>query len=77
MFTFANVLFCRNAIRDMVVRGAPAIAISAALSLAVEAFNLESFDGTSREAASFLVKKMEYLVSRFCLKFVLLVLWTS
>lgn len=52
-----------NAIRDMVVRGAPAIAISAALSLAVEVFNLESFDGTSSQAASFLVKKMEYLVS--------------
>ncbi|RWR76211.1 methylthioribose-1-phosphate isomerase [Cinnamomum micranthum f. kanehirae] len=45
------------------VRGAPAIAISAALSLAVEVFNLESFDGTSSQAASFLVKKMEYLVS--------------
>ncbi|XP_077230677.1 nagB/RpiA/CoA transferase-like superfamily protein [Tasmannia lanceolata] len=52
-----------NAIRDMVVRGAPAIAISAALSLAVEVFNLESFDGTCEEAASFLVMKLEYLVS--------------
>lgn len=51
-----------NAIRDMVVRGAPAIAIAAALSLAVEAFNLD-FSGTSGDAASFLVKKLEYLVS--------------
>nr|DAD44219.1 TPA_asm: hypothetical protein HUJ06_002449 [Nelumbo nucifera] len=52
-----------NAIRDMVVRGAPAIAIAAALSLAVEVFNLESFVGTSGDAASFLIKKLEYLVS--------------
>ncbi|XP_042485902.1 methylthioribose-1-phosphate isomerase [Macadamia integrifolia] len=52
-----------NAIRDMVVRGAPAIAISAALSLAVEVFNLKLFDGTPVDAASFLVEKLEYLVS--------------
>lgn len=51
-----------NAIRDMVVRGAPAIAIAAALSLAVEVSNLD-FSGTSGDAASFLVKKLEYLVS--------------
>lgn len=51
-----------NAIRDMVVRGAPAIAIAAALSLAVEVTNLE-FSGTAEDAASFLVKKLEYLVS--------------
>ncbi|XP_021902049.1 methylthioribose-1-phosphate isomerase [Carica papaya] len=51
------------AIRDMVVRGAPAIAIAAALSLAVEVFNFETFSGTSEDAASFLVKKLEYLVS--------------
>ena len=49
----------------MVVRGAPAIAIAAALSLAVEAFNLEDFNGTSDDAASFLNKKLEYLVSRY------------
>ncbi|XP_058078807.1 methylthioribose-1-phosphate isomerase [Magnolia sinica] len=52
-----------NAIRDMVVRGAPAIAISAALALAVEVYNIGSFNGTSGDAASFLVKKLEYLVS--------------
>ncbi|KAJ4952319.1 hypothetical protein NE237_029151 [Protea cynaroides] len=52
-----------NAIRDMVVRGAPAIAIAAALSLAVEVFNLKFFDGTPMDAASFLFEKLEYLVS--------------
>ncbi|RWW31340.1 hypothetical protein GW17_00004024 [Ensete ventricosum] len=51
-----------TAIRDMVVRGAPAIAIAAALSLAVEACNLD-FNGTSEDASSFLIKKLEYLVS--------------
>ncbi|XP_059634715.1 methylthioribose-1-phosphate isomerase-like [Cornus florida] len=52
-----------TAIRDMVVRGAPAIAIAAALSLAVEVCNLEAFNGTSNHAASFLSNKLEYLVS--------------
>ncbi|CAN6451445.1 unnamed protein product [Victoria cruziana] len=51
------------AIRDMVVRGAPAIAIAAALSLAVEVSNLQSFPGSSVEAASYLIEKLEYLVS--------------
>lgn len=58
-----NFLFFRNAIKDMVVRGAPAIAIAAALSLAVETFDL-GFSGASTDAASFLTKKLEYLVSR-------------
>ncbi|KAF9626529.1 hypothetical protein IFM89_034463 [Coptis chinensis] len=53
----------RNTIRDMVVHGAPAIAISAALSLAVEVFNMEPFVGTSENAASFLFHKLDYLVS--------------
>ncbi|KAJ6994566.1 methylthioribose-1-phosphate isomerase [Populus alba x Populus x berolinensis] len=44
-------------------RGAPAIAISAALSLAVEVSNLENFNGTPVEAASFLAGKLDYLVS--------------
>lgn len=52
-----------NAIRDMVVRGAPAIAIAAALALAVEVSNLDDFNGSSKDAASFLQKKLEYLVS--------------
>ncbi|CAL0304808.1 unnamed protein product [Lupinus luteus] len=52
-----------NAIRDMVVRGAPAIAIAGALSLAVEVFNLHDFSGSPSDAASFLQNKLEYLVS--------------
>lgn len=52
-----------NAIKDMVVRGAPAIAIAAALSLAVEVFNLEAFNGSPGDAASFLGEKLDYLVS--------------
>ncbi|PPS17787.1 hypothetical protein GOBAR_AA02810 [Gossypium barbadense] len=52
-----------NAIREMVVRGAPAIAIAAALSLAVEVANLKDFNGGSKDAASFLESKLEYLVS--------------
>lgn len=51
----------------MVVRGAPAIAIAAALSLAVEVFNLEAFNGTIDDAAFFLNKKLEYLLSRYLL----------
>ncbi|XP_059596473.1 methylthioribose-1-phosphate isomerase isoform X2 [Vitis vinifera] len=47
----------------MVVRGAPAIAIAAALSLAVEVSNLEDFIGTSDDAASFLNSKLDYLVT--------------
>ncbi|KAF9611567.1 hypothetical protein IFM89_033571 [Coptis chinensis] len=52
-----------NTIRDMVVHGAPAIAISAAISLAVEVFNMEPFVGTSENATSFLFNKLDYLVS--------------
>ncbi|CAH1425307.1 unnamed protein product [Lactuca virosa] len=52
-----------EAIREMVVRGAPAIAIAAALSLAVEASKPEGFSGTPNDAASFLKTKLEYLVS--------------
>lgn len=54
----------REAIRDMVVRGAPAIAIAAALSLSVEISKLYRFTGTPNDAASFLKQKLEYLVSR-------------
>uniref|UniRef100_A0A0E0R5V9 Methylthioribose-1-phosphate isomerase n=1 Tax=Oryza rufipogon TaxID=4529 RepID=A0A0E0R5V9_ORYRU len=50
-----------NAIRDMVVRGAPAIAIAAALALAVEVSGLEDFTGTPAEAAAFVSEKLEYL----------------
>ncbi|KAM7517549.1 hypothetical protein LguiB_016511 [Lonicera macranthoides] len=61
--TFAKFSKHMGAIRDMVVRGAPAIAIAAALSLAVEVSNLTTGGGTSNDAASFLFKKLEYLVS--------------
>lgn len=65
-FKYLNVHnLLRNAIRDMVVRGAPAIAIAGALSLAVEVFNLDTFSGSPADAASFLQKKLEYLVSRY------------
>lgn len=47
------------------VRGAPAIAIAAALALAVEVFNFNGFDGSSEDAATFLEKKLDYLVSRY------------
>ncbi|CAA0810952.1 Methylthioribose-1-phosphate isomerase [Striga hermonthica] len=67
---FATCESCRRfyesylvAIKDMVVRGAPAIAIAAALSLAVEVSNLEAFSGTAIDAAYFLSKKLDYLVS--------------
>ncbi|XP_071698005.1 methylthioribose-1-phosphate isomerase [Rutidosis leptorrhynchoides] len=52
-----------EAIRDMVVRGAPAIAIAAALSLSVEVSKLQGFNGTPHDAASFLKNKLDYLVS--------------
>ncbi|CAD5318198.1 unnamed protein product [Arabidopsis thaliana] len=43
-----------SAIQEMVVRGAPAIAIAAALSLAVEVFNFHGFDGSASDAVAFL-----------------------
>lgn len=52
-----------DAIKEMVVRGAPAIAIAAALSLAVEVSKLETFNGTAQDAVSFISQKLEYLVS--------------
>lgn len=56
----------RTAISDMVVRGAPAIAIAAALALAVEVENLKpASSGTGQEAVAFLKERLDYLVSRF------------
>lgn len=52
-----------HAIHDMVVRGAPAIAISAALSLAVEVANLGPVDWSVNDAISFLQKRLQFLVS--------------
>lgn len=49
----------------MVVRGAPAIAIAAALALAAEVYNSDPCNGTPNDAASFIAEKLDYLVSRF------------
>lgn len=57
--------YVRHAIRDMVVRGAPAIAISAALALAAEVYNSAPFNGTPNDAASLIADKLDYLVSRY------------
>lgn len=52
-----------HAIKDMRTRGAPAIAIVAALSLAVETHNNQEYSGQAHEVASLLLKKLEYLVT--------------
>ena len=51
-------------IRDMVVRGAPAIAISGALSLAIE---LQEADlpESAGETFNWIKHKLEYLVTRY------------
>lgn len=60
-----SYLMSRAAISDMVVRGAPAIAIAAALALAVEVESLKPFSGAGLEAVAFLKNRLDYLVSRF------------
>jgi methylthioribose-1-phosphate isomerase len=50
-----------NVIRTMQVRGAPLIAITAALGLAVEAENRRGDFKTALEAADFLLEQMQYL----------------
>lgn len=55
-----------NAIRTMTVRGAPAIAIVAALSLAVELnqkYIISNQNSTVDEVATFIKQKLEYLVT--------------
>ncbi|CAI9100750.1 OLC1v1037914C1 [Oldenlandia corymbosa var. corymbosa] len=52
-----------RAIKDMVVRGAPAIAIAAALSLAVEVSKLKSSVQSAEDAAVFIAEKLQYLVT--------------
>lgn len=52
-----------HAIKDMRTRGAPAIAIVAALSLAVETYNNKQYSGSAQEVASLLLQKLEYLVT--------------
>lgn len=51
-----------HAIKDMRTRGAPAIAIVAALALAVELTNVTSSE-KAEEVAAFIVEKLEYLVT--------------
>lgn len=53
-------------LQDMAVRGAPAIAISAALALAVDLVNnAGAAVSTAAEAASYIQQKLEYLVRAF------------
>ena len=55
------------AIRDMTVRGAPAIAISAALALAVELVNARGGGGSfasAAAAADYIAGRLDYLVTR-------------
>jgi len=64
--TWVDIKTCEDgwqAIRDMTVRGAPAIAISGALSLAVELVNGQRFKSAS-EAADVIEKKLRYLETR-------------
>ncbi|MCJ1399689.1 S-methyl-5-thioribose-1-phosphate isomerase [Xylographa trunciseda] len=58
-----NVEDAWHAIKDMRVRGAPAIAIVAALSLAVELFDKKSSLGNSQQTKEYIVEKLEYLVT--------------
>jgi len=51
-----------HAIKDMRTRGAPAIAIVAALSLAVELQNT-TLSGNAEEVAAFIDEKLKYLVT--------------
>ncbi|ANB11378.1 S-methyl-5-thioribose-1-phosphate isomerase MRI1 [Sugiyamaella lignohabitans] len=57
-----NVQDAFKAIKDMVVRGAPAIAIVAALSLAVELNQEKASFKTTEEAKKAIVDKLDYLV---------------
>ena len=60
-----NFFIVRYAIKEMVVRGAPAIAIAAALSLAVEAFNLKPKPESVDDAVQFLYRQLDYLLTRY------------
>jgi methylthioribose-1-phosphate isomerase len=52
---------CWTAIKDMNVRGAPAIAIAAALALAVELDAAKATLPTAADVAAFVAEKMDYL----------------
>jgi methylthioribose-1-phosphate isomerase len=53
----------RTLIRDMVVRGAPAIGVSAALSMAVELVNHAPF-GSAKDVEDYTHFALDYLVTR-------------
>ena len=52
---------CWQCIKDMNVRGAPAIAIAAALALAVELAAVKSTLATAADVSAFVAEKMDYL----------------
>ena len=56
-----NCAACWTAIKDMNVRGAPAIAIAAALALAVELAGAKASLSTPADVAAFVAEKMDYL----------------
>lgn len=57
----ADCSACWTAIKDMNVRGAPAIAIAAALALAVELDGVKASLATPADVATFVAEKMDYL----------------
>merc|ERR1712216_821789 len=63
-FSYINVESVQDgwtAIREMNVRGAPLIAISAALSLCVEAYQKRADDATVDAAAAWLLQQLDFL----------------
>ena len=65
LVTFIRFLFSlRHAIRDMAVRGAPAIAIAGALALAVELVKKQATFTSADAALQHITERLEYLVSR-------------
>ena len=59
----ACISLFRTQIRDMVVRGAPAIGVSAALSIAVELVNHAPFQ-SARDVEAYTIDALDYLVTR-------------
>lgn len=68
-----------SAIKDMVVRGAPAIAIAAALALAAQLVASDAGHqfSSAKEAAQHVKEELEYLVTRWVLSCCLIVLIRS
>lgn len=68
-----------SAIKDMVVRGAPAIAIAAALALAAQLVASDAGHqlSSAKEAAQHVKEELDYLVTRWVLSCCLLVLIRS